>query len=107
MADALSDAAVSPSAIDYINAHGTGTPLNDVIEAAAIRTVFATPPPVSSSKGQFGRTIAAAGAIELLACLASFKAGCLPPNAHLNVQDPAIDLDLIGQWADLRRYHLE
>ena len=96
MSDALRDANVPPAAIDYINAHGTGTPLNDVIEAAAIRTVFKKPPPVSSSKGQFGHTIAAAGAIELLACLASFRARCLPPNARLDVQDPAIDLDLVG-----------
>ncbi|MEE2787650.1 MAG: beta-ketoacyl synthase N-terminal-like domain-containing protein [Myxococcota bacterium] len=95
MIDALTDAQLEPSAVDYINAHGTGTPLNDVIEATAIRDVFGTAPAVSSSKGQFGHAIAAAGAMELLACLVSFRSGCLPPNAHLRIPDPAIDLDLV------------
>lgn len=96
MRAALADAGVSPERVDYINAHGTGTPLNDGIESAAIRRVFGdAPPPVSSSKAQFGHTIAAAGAVELLACLAAFAHDTLPPNAHLTEVDPAIDLDLV------------
>lgn len=97
MSGALTDAGLAPEAVGYINAHGTGTPLNDVVEAAAIRRVFgANAPPVSSSKAQFGHVIAAAGAIELMACLAGFKGERLPPNAHLETPDPAIDLDLVG-----------
>ena len=96
MRAALKDAGVAPDAIDYINAHGTGTALNDGVESAAIRRVFgAGAPPVSSSKAQFGHTIAAAGAVELLACLAAFAQDALPPNAHLDEVDPAIDLDLV------------
>ncbi|MGK0359868.1 MAG: 3-oxoacyl-[acyl-carrier-protein] synthase II, partial [Bradymonadia bacterium] len=96
MRAALKDAGVEPEGIDYINAHGTGTTLNDGIESAAIRRVFGeSAPPVSSSKAQFGHTIAAAGAVELLACLAAFAHDALPPNAHLTEVDPAIDLDLV------------
>ena len=96
MRAALKDAGVAPEGIDYINAHGTGTPLNDGIESAAIRRVFGdAAPPVSSSKAQFGHTIAAAGAVELLACLAAFAHDTLPPNAHLTEVDPAVDLDLV------------
>ena len=106
MRRALSDAGVEPGAVDYINAHGTGTPLNDVIEAGAIRAVFgADAPPVSSCKAQFGHTIAAAGAVELAACLAALAAGRLPPNPTLVHRDPRIDLDLVeptGRKADVK-----
>lgn len=84
--------------VDYVNAHGTGTPLNDVTEAAAIRRVFgAGTPPVSSSKAQLGHAIAAAGALELLGCLAALDRGVMPPNAHLETPDPKVDLDLVGR----------
>ena len=93
---ALTDAGLVPAQIDYINAHGTGTPLNDVIEAAAIRAVFgAHAPAVSSSKGQFGHTIAAAGAVELAACVAALQVGRLPPSVGLSTPDPRVDLDLV------------
>lgn len=96
MRAALRDSGVDR--VDYINAHGTGTPLNDGIESAAIRRVFgAAAPPVSSTKAQIGHTIAAAGALELVACLAAFATDTLPPNAHLEGVDPAIDLDLVGR----------
>lgn len=96
MRRALADADLRPEAVDYINAHGTGTALNDVIEAAAIRRVFGThAPPVSSSKGQFGHTIAAAGAVELAACLAALAFDRLPPNPTLAQVDARIDLDLV------------
>ncbi len=96
MRAALDDAGLPLSAVDYINAHGTGTALNDVTEAGAIRRLFGEKaPPVSSSKAQIGHTIAAAGAMELLACLAAFHGGRLPPNPHLETPDRAVDLDLV------------
>ena len=95
--NALRDADLPPKAIDYINAHGTGTALNDVIEAKAIRAVFGeSTPPVSSSKGQFGHGIAAAGSLELLAVLAAFAGQKLPPNPRLQIPDPQVDLHLVG-----------
>lgn len=98
MRAALKDAGLDAAAVDYVNAHGTGTPLNDGIESAAIRRVFgANGPAVSSSKAQIGHTIAAAGALELAACLAAFATDRLPPNAHLTAVDPAIDVDLVGR----------
>jgi 3-oxoacyl-[acyl-carrier-protein] synthase II len=98
MRRALSDAGVEGGRVGYINAHGTGTPLNDAIESQAIRRVFgAAAPPVSSAKAQIGHTIAAAGAVELLACLAAFATGHLPPNPNLRQVDARIDLDLVGQ----------
>jgi 3-oxoacyl-[acyl-carrier-protein] synthase II len=95
MRAALADAGLPPSAVDYVNAHGTGTPLNDVTEAAAIARVFGDRVAVSSSKGQLGHAIAAAGAVELAACLAAFAGGRLPPNAHLRTPDPKIAVDLV------------
>lgn len=96
MRAALCDAGLAVGEVDYINAHGTGTALNDVTEAGAIRRLFGeAAPPVSSSKAQIGHAIAAAGAVELLASLAAFRGGRLPPNPHLAVPDRAIDLDLV------------
>lgn len=106
MRAALHDAGLAAGEVDYINAHGTGTALNDVTEASAIRRLFRdAAPPVSSSKAQIGHAIAAAGAVELLAALAAFRGGRLPPNPHLAVPDRAIDLDLVeptGRAADPR-----
>jgi 3-oxoacyl-[acyl-carrier-protein] synthase II len=98
MGRALADAGIGPGRVGYINAHGTGTALNDAIESQAIRRVFgASAPPVSSAKAQLGHTIAAAGAVELLACLAAFDTGRLPPNPNLRQVDARIDLDLVEQ----------
>jgi 3-oxoacyl-[acyl-carrier-protein] synthase II len=98
MRRALADAGIEAGRVGYINAHGTGTPLNDAIESQAIRRVFgAAAPPVSSAKAQIGHTIAAAGAVELLACLAAFATGHLPPNPNLRQVDGRIDLDLVGR----------
>lgn len=95
---ALAAAGWGPERVQYINAHGTGTALNDVAEARAIRAVFgAGAPPVSSSKAQLGHAIAAAGAVEMAACLSAFAGGALPPNPHTDEVDPAIDLDLVGK----------
>ncbi len=99
MRRALANAGLGPECIDYINAHGTGTPLNDGIEAAAIRAVFgeaAACLPVSSTKGALGHTLGAAGAIEALATILALRDGFLPPTVNLDDPDPACALDLIA-----------
>lgn len=86
MRAALADARIPPSEIRHINAHGTGTILNDVIEARAIRRVFVDTwkdTPVSATKSMTGHLIAAAGAIEVGACLLAIVKGVLPPNPAL------------------------
>jgi 3-oxoacyl-[acyl-carrier-protein] synthase II len=100
MQRALHRAQLDVSAIGYVNAHGTGTPLNDVAEACAIRTVFgvhADRLPVSSIKGAIGHLMAASGAIELAACLLPFRRGLLPGTAHHLVKDPLCDIHVIGE----------
>ena len=102
MQAALTDAGLSPEAIDYINAHGTGTTQNDVAEAAAIRRVFgaqAMRVPVSSTKSMLGHTLGAAGAVEAVVSLLGLRGGYLPPTVHLETPDPAFGLDLIGPSA--------
>ena len=102
MRRALADAGLRPEHVDYINAHGTGTPLNDVVEAGAIARVFglgSSMPPTSSCKAQLGHAIAAAGALELAACLAAFDGGHLPPNPHTTEVDARIDIHLVGREA--------
>lgn len=82
MRAALADAGIAPGAVGYINAHGTGTSLNDATEARAIAAVFGPDgPPVSSTKGAHGHAVGATGAIELLACLMALGEGILPPTA--------------------------
>jgi 3-oxoacyl-(acyl-carrier-protein) synthase len=78
MRNALVDAGLQPEAIDYINAHGTGTPLGDIAESSAISRVFGEKTPVSSIKGAIGHCIAAAGAIEAVACIAALQHQFLP-----------------------------
>ncbi len=96
MRGALKEAGLDRSAIDYINAHGTGTPLNDSAETAAARAVFGDrtqAPPMSSSKGGLGHAVAAAGAVEAVLCLLAMRDGILPPTLNLHRPDPACDLD--------------
>jgi 3-oxoacyl-[acyl-carrier-protein] synthase II len=93
MSGALARARLTPSAVDYINAHGTGTPLNDPMEASAIRQAFgeehAARIPVSSSKGQIGHTLAAAGAIEAVITTLVLQRQVVVPTAGLSEADPA------------------
>jgi 3-oxoacyl-[acyl-carrier-protein] synthase II len=96
---ALARAKLAPSAIGYINAHGTGTPLNDVAEARAIRGAFGSHAdilPVSSIKGAIGHLMAASGAIEAAACLLPFVRGLLPGTANHVDKDPQCDVVVIG-----------
>jgi 3-oxoacyl-[acyl-carrier-protein] synthase II len=91
---ALRDAGLSADAIEYVNAHATGTPVGDVAEALAIaRTIGSAP--VSSVKGALGHTIAAAGAIEAAACVAALQGGFMPGTAGLISPDPACPIEVV------------
>lgn len=98
MEKALQNAGVEKGDVDYINAHGTSTELNDRYETLAIKKVFgehAYQVPVSSSKSMIGHTIGAAGAIEAIITILSLKHGILPPTINLDVPDPDLDLDYV------------
>ena len=93
---ALKEAGWTPGESVYINAHGTGTPLNDVTETRAIRRAFgeeADKVVVSSTKSMTGHMLGAAGAAEAVASVFALRTGVIPPTIHLNVPDPACDLD--------------
>lgn len=95
---ALKHANVNPNEIDYINAHGTSTPLNDKIETQVIKKVFgnlAYQIPISSNKSMIGHTLGAAGAIELIASVLSIKNQFIPPTINYEFQDPECDLDYV------------
>jgi len=95
MRAALRDAGLDGAAVDYVNAHATGTPVGDIAEAAAISRV-APNAPVSSIKGAIGHTIAAAGAIEAAACIAALEGGWMPGTVGLLEKDPACPVDAIA-----------
>ncbi len=96
MQQALRRAGLTARDIGYVNAHGTGTPLNDPAEARAIREVLGAVP-VSSIKGAVGHLMAASGAVEIAACLLPFQRDCLPGTAHHRERDPECDIDVIGE----------
>jgi len=92
MQAALADAGLAPAAVDYISLHGTGTPENDLAEAKAVNTLFATPPPLSSIKGATGHSLAASGAIEAVVSAMAVSANILPANTGCRHPDPALGL---------------
>ena len=99
---ALSDAELTPHDVDYINAHGTGTSLNDVSETAAIKSVFgdyAYKVAVSSTKSMTGHLLGAAGAIEAIACVKALETGLIPPTINYEHPDPECDLDYVPNEA--------
>jgi len=109
MERALRDAGAAPGDVDYINAHGTSTLLNDVTETLAVKRVFGGPdtaPPVSSTKSMIGHSVAAAGAVELVALLSAFHHQALPPTLNLDHPDPDCDLDYVPKVAREARVDL-
>jgi 3-oxoacyl-[acyl-carrier-protein] synthase II len=102
MQAALVDAAVDPAAMQYINAHGTSTPLGDKAETAAIKRVFgshASRLAVSSTKSQLGHTLGASGGIELVVCALTMVRGVITPTINLDTPDPDCDLDYVPKVA--------
>ena len=98
MKTALEAAAVSPDSVDYINAHGTETQMNDRTETYAIKTVLghhASEIPVSSTKSMTGHLIAAAGAIECSTCILSLRHQVITPTINYSVPDNDCDLDYV------------
>lgn len=99
---ALEDAGLAPEDIDYVNAHGTGTPINDSTETEAIRGLFkkhAEKLIVSSTKSMHGHTLGAAGALEAVVSLLALLHGLIPPTANFVVADPACALDVVPNHA--------
>jgi 3-oxoacyl-[acyl-carrier-protein] synthase II len=104
MRAALRVAGLDPQEVDYINAHGTGTPANDPTEVAAIRAVFGPHADrllVSSTKGATGHLLGAAGGVEAVASVLALSTGWVPPTANLAEADPACDLDHVPGTARL------
>ena len=103
MMDAMKEAGYTDTDTVYVNAHGTGTPMNDVIETAAIKKALgednAKKAYVSSTKSMTGHMLGAAGAIETLACLFALNEGVIPPTIHLDEQDENCDLNCVPNTA--------
>ena len=99
MQAALDDAGLAPEEIGWVNAHGTGTRLNDKTEAAALRRVFARVPPASSNKSMIGHCLSAGGALEAVATVMALRDGVAPPTANYREPDPECDVDPIPNQA--------
>jgi 3-oxoacyl-[acyl-carrier-protein] synthase II len=97
---ALADAGLTPEQIDYVNAHGTSTPLNDATETLALKLALgeerARQIPVSSTKSAIGHLLGAAGAVEAVATVQALRTRIIPPNLGYEVPDPELDLDFVA-----------
>jgi 3-oxoacyl-[acyl-carrier-protein] synthase II len=99
---AIKDAGLRPEDIDYINAHGTSTPLNDLTETQAIKTVFgehAKKVAISATKSMTGHLLGAAGSTEAIFSLLAIRDGIIPPTINYDVPDPECDLDYVPNVA--------
>jgi nodulation protein E len=102
MRGALRDAGLNPEDIGYINAHGTGTTVNDKTECAAVRQVFGSHADrltISSTKSMHGHLIGGTGAVELIACLMALQDGVIAPTINFEAPDPDCDLDVVPNAA--------
>jgi 3-oxoacyl-[acyl-carrier-protein] synthase II len=98
MRSALRNARIAAADVGFVNAHGTGTRLNDVAEAAALHKVFGeltSTTPVTATKGVTGHSLGASGAVEAVATIQALRSGLLPPTANLDTPDPEMDLDVV------------
>jgi 3-oxoacyl-(acyl-carrier-protein) synthase len=105
---ALEAAGLHPEEVDYINAHGTGTVLNDVAETRAIKAAlgeYAYKVPVSSTKSMTGHMMGATGALEAILCVQAIRNGMVPPTINLTDPDPECDLDYVPNEA--RRHDVD
>jgi len=96
MTMAMGHAGIAPDGLDYINAHGTSTPLNDKFETAAIKSVFGERPEnlsISSTKGMTGHALGAAGGLETIICVETIRSGVVPPTINYENPDPECDLN--------------
>jgi 3-oxoacyl-[acyl-carrier-protein] synthase II len=106
---ALTDAGIAPEEVDYINAHGTATPLNDIVETRGIKTAFgkrAYTVPISSIKSMIGHCLGSAGGIEAVATLLSLHEGIIPPTINYATPDPECDLDYTPNEAREKEIHI-
>lgn len=106
---ALSEGKISPAEVDYLNAHGTSTVLNDRCETLSIKQVFGTHAyslPVSSTKSMTGHLLGAAGAVEFIACLLAMQNNLIPPTVNYETPDPDCDLDFVPNQARKSRLNL-
>jgi 3-oxoacyl-[acyl-carrier-protein] synthase II len=102
MLNALRNASLNPSDIEYVNAHGTSTPLGDIAEATAVKAAFgehAKKVMVSSTKSMTGHLLGAAAGVEAVFTILALHHGVIPPTINLHKQDPAVDLDLVPNTA--------
>jgi len=102
MREALAQAGLGPEDVDYVNAHGTSTPLGDRVETSALKAVFgerARRIPISSTKGATGHLMGAGGVTELIACVEAIREGVVPPTINFEEPDPECDLDYVPNAA--------
>lgn len=108
MSQCIEEAGIEPTEVSYINAHGTGTPLNDKYETIAIKNVFkeqAYNIPISSTKSMTGHLLGAAGAVEAIVCIKALEEGFIPPTIGYKVKDEECDLDYVpnvGRKAEVK-----
>lgn len=106
MQAALKDGQCHPSDVGYVNAHGTSTKGNDVIESEAIKRLFGSQVPVSSTKGVTGHLLGAGGAIEAIYCLKGLQSGVIPASANLKELDPNINVNVIAGNSIEQQYRI-